>query len=363
MRGALRSHARRALPGIAIVLGAFAAASRLAAAAAAPSAAPPTPVLLLVPRGQEAWLGRGEAFRAQLSDLPVALRVQPVGPLPVALAEQLALARGAAGAGRPTGAGVVIWLDRAGATELLLLVADPAAPRVTVRRIPGAPEGPAGPATIEAAAVAARSQVRGLLGDATAAAPAPAPDPADAGPPRQPLTLRAGYALEAWSAEARFHAVELRAEVRPLPWLAVAAGTRVGPGVRIPGARGDLSVERFPWSLEVGWVAPLGRRLRLELAAGPAFELVRARPDPLPEGWALRPRGATVLFGATASARLDVRIAGGLHVTLGLGLDALFPETTWSVRSSDPAGALREALARPWAVRPRALVALALDAP
>lgn len=326
-------------------------------ATAAAEDRPSATVLLLVARGQEAWLGTGEAFRAQLSDLPVTLRIEPVGNLPAALPEQLTLARAA---GERNIARAVLWVDRAGPREILLLVTDPASPRLVVRRIEGAPDGPTGAATLEAAAVAARSQLRALLGGESASpdgSPSAAPHPATA--TRAFASLRAGYALDVWAGDALFHGAELRAVVRPLRWLSVALGTRVAPGVVLPGEVADLSVTRWPVALEVGWVARLAPRWELELALGPALEVVSTRPDPLPRGWEAAPSDVTVLYGATASAAVSLRLVGGVHLTLVVGADALFPDTTWSYRRTGE----REEVAQPWPVRPRAALGLSFDIP
>lgn len=326
-----------------------------AAAADAPAAPAADTVVLLIARGQEAWLGSGDAFRAQLSDLPVTLRVESVGRLPAVLGDQLALARAAADR---AGARVVFWLDRPGAVEVLLVVTDPAAPRLVVRRLDGDPDAAAGSAAghalVETAAVAARTELRALLGDA------PADEGAAAAPGTPPRAeVQVGYGLDVWGSDTLFHGVALRPAVRPLPWLSVALAARIGPGVVVRGELGDLAVTRWPLSLEAGWRLALSPRWRMELALGPALEVVQVRADPLPLGWRADPDGTTVLFGVTLGASVSLRLVAGVHLALAVATDALFPDTDWSFRSAGD----REEVAQPWFLRPRLALSLAFDVP
>ena len=347
-RGSL---ARRVAAAFALVAFCLAAAGAVAAAEADTDPGGRGLVVLLLPRGQEAYVEAGlDAFRAQVADLPVALRAEPVGHLPDRLADQLAVARDVA---TRTGARAVVWLDLGTPGETLVMLTGEGS-RAVVRRVVGHTTTEGGVPPLEAAAVVLRSQLRALLGTA------PAPPTAPVAPSRPLATVAVGYGVDAVAGGVLLgHAVDLRATVRPLPWLAIAVGARVGPGARVASDVADLTLDRWPLSLEVGWTGDLAPRWRLEATAGAALEVVRARHDALPRGWTADFDASRVLGGAALTVSVGYRLLPRLHLLVSLGADALFPHAPLAFERTGE----REVLADPWPVRPRGALSLSFDLP
>ena len=228
----------------------------------APADAASRPIVALLITPGESGGTEGDildAVRAQLSDLPVDLRVEPV-VLPSAMPAQIAVAADVAGR---AGAGTVFWLDSSVPDRVFVYLAEQGGTRLLMRAVDSADTAE----RVESVAVIVRGLVQSILAGGTIGVGVPGvPDdvepeptvtavPAEEAPiapaPLPWLGLQLAYSVDFFSAEATaLHGLDAGVVFHVHPNWSLVAAYRVLGDAEVSGGGIELGVGRHP--LEVG---------------------------------------------------------------------------------------------------------------
>ncbi len=318
------------------------------------------PVVLLAPEDRSLILGPiVQSVQAQLSDLPVELRVQPVAKLEGLLGAQMRLAKQVAG---DEGLAVV-WLELSPGDPVFVYVADPQRSRVLARSVDW--DGALG--HLEAVGLIVRSSVQALLAGQSIGFEAPAQRVATGGqkplppppPPRQfHLGAAVGYTPGILSdGTAVMHGLDVQVWGGYREHLFASLQYRVYfPFLQRAGTYAIAEVARHPASVAVGGRQTWGRfSLSAELAA--TFDLVTVEMKDVGPWFKLSPPSTQLIFSLGPSLTTTLRLADPVSLYLGAGVDVPVGERRYLTEG--PAGT--GVVLTPWEVQPRAFAGVRFD--
>ena len=322
------------------------------------------PVVLLSPEDRSLILGPiVQSVQAQLADLPVELRVQPVQRLEGFLGAQMKVARQAAGAESLA----VIWLELSPGDPVFVYVADPQRNRVLARSVDW--DGALG--HLEAVGLIVRTSVQALLAGQQIGFEAPG-GPRPAGPEQAPpqavpvpkgeqlfhLGFKVGYAPSTPGGEApMLHGLDASVFAGLGAHLLISGGYRVIPAFLERANPYSLAlVSRHPFWLGVGGRLTFGR-LQLGAEAACNVDLVNLEMKDVGPWIRLSPPHQQVIVSFAPSVSLAVTLIAPLSVYVEGGVDVPLNERHYFTEG--PAG--RAVVLTPWQVQPRAAVGLRVE--
>lgn len=322
------------------------------------------PVVLLSPEDRSLILGPiVQSVRAQLSDLPVELNVEPVKKLEGFLGAQMKVARQVAG---PDGL-AVIWLELSPGDPVFVYVADPRHNRVLARSVDW--DGALG--HLEAVGLIIRSSVQALLEGQQIGFEAPEAPKAGTKPfPKQPepepdqrffhLGLSAGYTLSSLGDDAPLqNGVDAAAYLGLGRYAYVTGGYRALPSfLKQSGSYSIAVITRHPFWLAVGGKATFADRVQLGGDLGCNVDVVDVEIKWVSPWLQISPPHEQVVVSLAPTVYLAVRVVGPLGVFLSGGLDVPLNDRHYNTRG--PAGT--GVVITPWEVQPRGAVGLRVDA-
>ncbi|MGC4121055.1 MAG: hypothetical protein QM765_42055 [Myxococcales bacterium] len=322
------------------------------------------PVVLLSPEDRSLILGPiVQSVQAQLSDLPVELRVEPVKRLEGFLGAQMKVARQVAG---PDGLAVV-WLELLPGDPVFVYVADPQHNRVLARSIDW--DGALG--HLEAVGLIIRSSVEALLAGQQIGFEAPEAPKTGIKPfPKQPepekpgdwsphLGLAAGYSLSTPGGDAPLlHGVDVAAHFGIGDHLFLTGGYRVIPSfLERAGSYAIAVATRHPFWLGVGGQLRLGPvQLGGNLACN--LDVVDIEIKSVGPWLRISPPHEQVIVSLAPTLMAAVSIVGPLSLFLEGGVDVPLNERHYYTQG--PAG--RGVVLTPWEAQPRGTIGLRVDA-
>jgi hypothetical protein len=314
------------------------------------------PVVLLSPEDRTSILGPViQSLQAQLSDLPVELKVVPVPRLEGSLGAQMRVARQMAG---PQGLAVV-WLEINPGDPVFVYVSDPQRNRVLARSVDW--DGAMG--HLEPVGLIVRSSVQALLdgqvigfeANPTVAKDKPPPLPR---PPRIPLHLgvTAAYTPSFMASTPQvLHGFDAGIYGAWSDFVYLALRYRVYPSFLVWGTDNYsvAQISRHPISVVLGGRYPLGRlRIGAELAA--TFDVVDIENQKASVWIAPAASNEQVVFTLDPAVLLDVQIIDMLSAYAACGVDVPVGERRYLIYG--PAG--KAAVLTPWEVQPRVIIGL-----
>jgi hypothetical protein len=295
-----------------------------------------------------------EAIRAQLSDLPVRLVVEPRGPTGD-LRAQLDVATGLAATHHARG---VFWLDVDTPGDALLYLLDAEGRRLLLRRIRR--DAAAGDAALtEEVANVARAHVAALAEGReigmvpvtlpTPTPPTPARKPAPPAPPsrrRSTLALDVAYVGSAWASAFPWQS----GTVLGLEWahdlgFLARLGLTVFPSTNFDDGATTIRLTRHPVELAAGWDVHVDR-LRLGGELGATVDPITRTTMHVPPGVRPAPDAVDGTFALSPKVRIALRVWPWLSLFTRIGVDFFLVQNDF--RLSD-----QPAFVSPHAVRAR----------
>jgi len=319
------------------------------------------PVVLLSPEDRSLILGPViQSLQAQLSDLPVDLRVEPVPKLEGILGAQMRVARQVAGEDGLA----VVWLELSPGDPVFVFVADPQRNRVLARSIDW--DGALG--HLEAVGLIVRSSVQALLAGESIgfeAAPisktgSPMPAPVARESPYH-LGLSIDYTPSKIASDAPvMHAVGLAIDGGYKEhFFAVLEYRLTAPFLHSGTDRCSIAqVWRHSVSLGAGGRITYGRfRFGGDLSG--TLQIVRLEAQQVEDCtkfWTLDPPRSNVVFSISPTVSASVTIVRPLSVFIAAGIDIPLGERRFFLSESDT-----QTVITPWSVQPRGTVGLRFE--
>lgn len=285
------------------------------------------------------------AVQGQLSDLPVALRVEWLESLPLDLRSQVQEARLLAAHRKAI---AVFWADLSTPDQVFLYLAHPSGERILVRNIGTESGGDEG--RLETFAFIVRTAVKAVLeGGEIGIEPPPEPEPAPE--PESRLDLLEAtvsyFGAPIADEDVWIHGPRLGISVGFAEIVRLVVAYRFALPVQVDSEY--LSLELTPHTFEVGLALRFElRSWSLDTGAVATIDWVTIDVQPSSAAFHTSPAGNQIIAGATPYVQVGWMANRVLAIYFAFALDTVFNQAEYVVESADG----QRTVVAPWSVRP-----------